>query len=56
MILEEGGVRIKDTLLFGKYQLIRCIGQGRSGSVFLAFHVELKEYRAIKKVPKDCLS
>ena len=54
--LEEGGVRIKDTLLFGKYQLLRCIGQGRSGSVFLAVHVELKEYRAIKQVSKNCLS
>lgn len=49
-------MRIKDTLLFGKYQLIRCIGQGRSGRVLLAFHVELKDYRAIKQVPKNCLS
>ena len=43
----------KDTILFGKYQLVRILGQGRSGTVYLAFHKELEEYRAIKRVPKS---
>ncbi len=43
----------KDTILFGKYQLVRILGQGRSGTVYLAFHKELEEYRAIKQVPKS---
>ncbi len=42
----------KDTLLFGKYQLIRILGHGRSGTVYLAYHQEMEEYRAIKRVPK----
>lgn len=34
--------------------MIRILGQGRSGTVYLAFHLELKEYRAVKQVPKSC--
>lgn len=54
MISEEGGGSIESTTLFGKYQLCRIIGQGRSGTVWLAKHIELEEYRAIKQVPKTC--
>lgn len=54
MISEEGGGSIESTTLFGKYQLCRMIGQGRSGTVWLAKHMELEEYRAIKQVPKTC--
>lgn len=43
------------TLLFGKYQLCRLLGRGRSGTVYLAKHRELEEYRAIKQVPKACV-
>lgn len=43
-----------DTILFGKYQLIRVLGQGRSGTVYLAMHLELEEYRAIKQVSRSC--
>ncbi len=43
----------KDTILFGKYQLIRILGQGRSGTVYLALHRELQEYRAIKQVARS---
>jgi len=53
MILDKGGGRIENTILFGKYQLIRTLGQGQRGTVYLAFHQELKEYRAIKQVPKS---
>ncbi len=50
--MTEGGDE-KDTILFGKYQLIRILGQGRSGTVYLAFHRELEEYRAIKRVDRS---
>ncbi len=43
----------KDTVLFGKYQLIRILGQGRNGDVYLARHLELDAFRAIKRVPKS---
>lgn len=52
--MEEGGGSIEDTTLFGKYQLCRIIGQGQSGTVWLAKHKELEEYRAIKQVSKTC--
>lgn len=51
--MRKGGVIIEDAILFGKYQLCRLIGKGRAGTVFLAYHVELEEYRAIKRVPKN---
>lgn len=53
MILDKGGELIENTVLFGKYQLIRTLGQGQRGTVYLAYHQELKEYRAIKQVPKS---
>lgn len=50
--MDEGGEQIENTVLFGKYQLVRLLGKGRSGTVYLALHLELKEYRAVKRVPK----
>lgn len=44
-----------NTVLFGKYQLCRILGTGRLGTVFLAVHLGLSEYRAIKRVPKSFL-
>ncbi len=44
---------IGDTILSGKYQLCHIIGKGRTGTVYLAFHKELEEYRAIKAVAKS---
>lgn len=44
-----------DAVLFGKYQLCRILGTGRLGTVFLAVHLGLSEYRAIKRVPKSLL-
>lgn len=43
----------EDTVLFGKYQITGTLGSGRNGSVLLAVHLGLQEYRAIKKVPKE---
>ena len=45
-------MRIEARVLFGKYRLCRKLGTGRSGAVFLAYHTELEEYRAVKIVPK----
>lgn len=42
-------------VLFGKYQLYGILGTGRAGTVFLAVHLGLEEYRAIKRVPKSFL-
>lgn len=53
MIFPEGGVQVEDAVLFGKYQICRVIGLGRCGTVFLAKHLALDEYRAIKRIPKD---
>lgn len=42
--------KTEDTVLFGKYRIIGTLGSGRNGSVLLAVHLGLHEYRAIKKV------
>lgn len=52
MIFPKGGVEAESTILFGKYQIYRVIGSGRSGTVFLAKHLGLDEFRAIKRVAK----
>ena len=46
---------VGSTLLFGKYQLCRVLGRGGSGTVYLAKHKDLEEYRAIKQVAKACV-
>ena len=38
--------RFGSTILFGKYELCRLLGRGRSGTVYLVKHKELEEYRA----------
>ena len=45
---------IEGTTLFGKYLVCRVLGRGRSGTVYLAKHIDLEEYRAIKQVEKAC--
>lgn len=50
--MPKGGVRITEHVLFGKYQLCRKLGSGRSGTVYMAYHLELEEFRAVKIVPK----
>ena len=51
--MPKGGVRITEHVLFGKYRLCRKIGTGRSGTVYMAYHTELEEYRAVKIVSKS---
>ena len=43
---------VEGTVLFGKYKICRVIGRGISSTVYLAEHLGLEEYRAIKRVPK----
>lgn len=44
--------RIKEKILFGKYRIITVLGTGSSSTVYLARHLKLKVYRAIKCIPK----
>ncbi len=43
---------ILNTILFGKYEIISILGTGSSSTVYLAKHLKLKSYRAIKCIPK----
>lgn len=45
--------RIEEKILFGKYRIITVLGTGSSSTVYLARHLKLKVYRAIKCIPKD---
>lgn len=53
MIFQKGGEKVESTIFFGKYQICRILGSGRSGTVFLVRHITLNEYRAIKRVSKE---
>ena len=46
--------RKRNRILFGKYRLLHRLGSGRSGTVWLAVHLGLEEYRAIKCVSRKC--
>ena len=43
---------INESILFGKYRILSVLGAGGSGTVYLAEHLKLKVYRAIKIIPK----
>ena len=43
-------------LWFGKYQIIRLLGEGASSKVYLAVHETLGQYRAIKCISKNHIS
>lgn len=45
--------RIEEKILFGKYRIITVLGTGSSSTVYLARHLKLKVYRAIKCIPKS---
>lgn len=47
----KGGVK-EVTVLFGKYRMLHVLGSGRTGTVWLAVHLGLEEYRAIKRVSR----
>ncbi len=51
--LRKEWICIEDTILFGKYKIISKLGAGSSGAVYLAEHLKLKLYRAIKRIPKS---
>ena len=39
--------------MFGKYRVLSTLGTGNSSTVYLAEHIRLNVYRAIKCIPKD---
>lgn len=39
--------------MFGKYRILSTLGTGSSSTVYLAEHLKLEIYRAIKCIPKD---
>ncbi|MDD4369839.1 MAG: protein kinase [Anaerostipes sp.] len=43
---------MKEPILFTKYQIVRQIGQGASGEVYLVRDIRLKKFWAMKKIPK----
>ena len=43
----------KNFILSGRYELIRPLGHGEAGSVFLVRQQSLEQYRALKKFPKN---
>ncbi|MBO5524810.1 MAG: protein kinase [Roseburia sp.] len=45
--------RIEEKILFGKYRIITVLGTGSSSTVYLARHLKLEVYRAIKCIPKS---
>ena len=44
---------IEEVILFGKYRILSVLGSGSFGTVFLAEHLKLKIYRAIKRIPRS---
>ena len=54
MVGTRGGAKA-DNVLFGKYRLDRVIGRGRTGTVWLAVHLGLDEYRAVKQIPREAV-
>lgn len=53
---QEEVAAVSTVTLFDKYQLCGVLGTGRTGTVFLAVHLGLEEYRAVKRVPKSFLN
>lgn len=43
---------MKDPIWFGKYQIIKVLGKGGSGEVYLARHIKLSSLCAIKRIAK----
>lgn len=48
-----GACATEEQLLFGKYRLIRKLGKGQSGIVYLAEHVGLSAPRAVKVIARN---
>lgn len=47
---------LDNSILFGKYQIISCLGTGEFSSVYLSKHTILEAYRAVKLLPKTSQS
>lgn len=46
---------IINSILFGKYEVLSVLGKGACGTVYLAKHLYLESYRAIKCIPRTSL-
>lgn len=44
---------MENQIWFHKYRIIKTLGRGGSSEVFLAEHIKLKTFRAIKRISKD---
>lgn len=53
--MKGASFRIIGTTSFGKYRVLSVLGIGGSSTVYLAEHIKLKVYRAMKCIPKDTL-
>lgn len=49
---KEQNSNILNSILFGKYKLLSVLGKGGTSTVYLAEHLNLKSYRAIKCIPR----
>lgn len=45
---------IETQLLFGRYEILSVLGTGATGTVYLARHLKLKTFRAVKCLSKTC--
>lgn len=45
---------IETHILFGRYEIISVLGTGTTGTVYLARHLKLKTFRAVKCLSKTC--
>ena len=48
-------LKVDDNLSFDSFQLLRQLGRGGFGSVFLAYHLDTNEYLALKAMKKSSL-
>ena len=48
----KGRTKIINQVLFQKYHVLSLLGSGGSSSVYLAEHLKLEQYRAVKCIPK----
>lgn len=45
---------IETQILFGRYEILSVLGTGATGTVYLARHLKLKTFRAVKCLSKTC--
>ena len=51
--MKGASFRITETILSGRYKILSTLGIGSTSTVYLAEHIKLKVYRAVKCIPKS---